>query len=94
MVFSNKSCEKLGTLTDSAHARTVCATTADRSDRGPSGVRARPSDSVFLVLNICPCLLVEVDGPKAYELSLMQATGFFNPIWRSFNRAPMQKGRL
>jgi hypothetical protein len=32
-VLGNKSREKLGTLTDSAHARTVCATTADCPDR-------------------------------------------------------------
>jgi hypothetical protein len=42
-VLSNKSREKLGTLTDSAHARTVRATTADSPDRGPSGLRAGPS---------------------------------------------------
>jgi hypothetical protein len=29
-VLDNKSCTKLGTLTNSAHARTVRATTADR----------------------------------------------------------------
>jgi hypothetical protein len=42
-VLGNKSREKLGTLTDSAHARTVCATTVDSPDRGPSGLRAGPS---------------------------------------------------
>jgi hypothetical protein len=35
-VLGNKSHEKLGTLTDSAHARTVRATTADSPDRRPS----------------------------------------------------------
>jgi hypothetical protein len=63
-VLGNKSREKLGTLTDSAHVRTVRAITADCPDRGPS---ARP----FLVSNICPCLLVKVDEPKAYELNLL-----------------------
>jgi hypothetical protein len=43
MVLCNKSREKLGTLTDSAHARTVRATTADSPDREPSGLKAGPS---------------------------------------------------
>jgi hypothetical protein len=81
-VLANKSREKLGTLTDSAHARTVRATTANRL-RGH-----------FVCSTYAPCLLMEVDEPKAYEISLMQVTGFSNPIWWSFNRAPMHKGRL
>jgi hypothetical protein len=48
-VLGNKSREKLGTLTDSAHARTVRATTADGPDRGPSGLRAGPSARSFWV---------------------------------------------
>jgi hypothetical protein len=51
-VLGNKSREKLGTLTDSAHARTVRATTADCPDRGPSGLKAGPSARVFLAFNI------------------------------------------
>jgi hypothetical protein len=51
-VLGNKSCEKLGTLTDSAHARTVRATTADGPDRGPSGLRAGPSARSFWVRTI------------------------------------------
>ena len=58
-VLGNKSREKLGTLTDSAHARTVRATTADRP-HGHFGFEHMP-----------PCLLVKVDEPKAYELNLM-----------------------
>jgi hypothetical protein len=50
-VLGNKSREKLGTLTVSAHAWTVRATTADRPDRGPSGLRAEPSTRPFLVSN-------------------------------------------
>jgi hypothetical protein len=50
-VLGNKSREKLGTLTDSAHARTIRATTADCPDRGPSGLGARPSALLFLELN-------------------------------------------
>jgi hypothetical protein len=69
MVLANKSREKLGTLTDSAHARTVSATTVDRPRR------------CFVCATYAPCLLVEVDEPKAYELSLMQVTVFSNPIW-------------
>jgi hypothetical protein len=42
-VLGNKSREKLGTLTDSAHAQTVRATTVDSPDRRPSGLRAGPS---------------------------------------------------
>jgi hypothetical protein len=48
----------------------------------------------YLYSTYAPCLLVEVDEPKAYELSLMQVTGFFNPIWWSFKRVPMHKGRF
>ena len=51
MVLGNKSHEKLGTLTDSTHARTVRATTADYPDRGPSGLRAGPSARLFLMFN-------------------------------------------
>jgi hypothetical protein len=46
-VLGNKSREKLGTLTDSTHARTVRATTTDCPDRGPSGLRAGPSARHF-----------------------------------------------
>jgi hypothetical protein len=49
VVLGNKTREKLGTLTDSAHARTVRATTADGPDRGPSGLRAGPSARSFWV---------------------------------------------
>jgi hypothetical protein len=48
-VLGNKSREKLGTLTDSARAWTVRATTADRPASGPD----RPHD-LFLASNICP----------------------------------------
>jgi hypothetical protein len=37
--FANKSRKKSGTLTDSVHARTVRAATADNPDRAPSGPR-------------------------------------------------------
>jgi hypothetical protein len=50
-VLGNKSREKLGTLTVSAHARTVRAATADSPDRRPSGLRARPSVRLFLAFN-------------------------------------------
>jgi hypothetical protein len=53
-VLGNKSREKLGTLTVSAHARTVRAATADCPDRGPSGLEAGPSSRPFLASNICP----------------------------------------
>jgi hypothetical protein len=53
-VLGNKSREKLGTLSDSAHARTVRAAIADSPDRGPSGLGAGPSALLFLELNICP----------------------------------------
>jgi hypothetical protein len=49
--FVNKHGKKLGTLICSARARTVRPTGADRPDRGPSGPRARPSGSLFLVPN-------------------------------------------
>jgi hypothetical protein len=52
-VLGNKSREKLGTLTDSAHARTVRATTADGPDRGPSSLRAGPSARSFWVRTRC-----------------------------------------
>ena len=50
-VLGNKSREKLGTLTDSARARTVRATTADSPDRGPSGLRAGLSARLILAFN-------------------------------------------
>jgi hypothetical protein len=50
-VLGNKSHEKLGTLTVSAHARTVRAATADSPDRGPSGLKAGPSVRPFLASN-------------------------------------------
>jgi hypothetical protein len=54
MVLGNKSREKLGTLTVSAHAWTVHAATADSPDRGPSDLRVGPSARPFLASNICP----------------------------------------
>jgi hypothetical protein len=50
-VLGNKSREKLETLIDSARAWTVCATTTDSPDRGPSGLRAGPSARLFLAFN-------------------------------------------
>jgi hypothetical protein len=81
-VLANISREKLETLTDFANKRTVRTSRLDRP-------RGR-----FCAQHMSSCLLVEFDEPKSYELSLMQITGFFNPIWWSFNRAPMHKGRL
>jgi hypothetical protein len=72
VVLGNQSREKLGTLTDSTHARTVRATpprtvrTADHPASGPD----RPRDT-FGLQHMPPCLLVKVDEPKAYELNLM-----------------------
>ena len=56
-VLGNKSREKLGTLTDSAHARTIRP-------------RGRTVHSIWFS-TYAPCLLVKVDEPKAYELNLM-----------------------
>jgi hypothetical protein len=53
-VLGNKSREKLGTLTESAHARTVRATNTDRPGYRPSDLKAGPSARLFSVLNICP----------------------------------------
>jgi hypothetical protein len=50
-VLGNKSREKLGIVTVSTHARTVCAATADSPDRGPSGLRAGPSAKPFWASN-------------------------------------------
>jgi hypothetical protein len=63
-VLVNKSRKKLGTLTDFTHARTI-----------------RPQDRTVRAVTSCaqhmpPAFLVEVDESKAYELSLMQVTGF------------------
>jgi hypothetical protein len=66
VVLGNKSHEKLGTLTDSTHARTVRATTADRQASGSDRPRG-----TFGLQHMPPCLLVKVDEPKAYELNLM-----------------------
>jgi hypothetical protein len=43
MILANNRSTKLGTLICSAQARTVRPTGVDRPDRGPSGLRARPS---------------------------------------------------
>jgi hypothetical protein len=69
-VLGNKSREKLGTLTDSAHARTVRAATADCPDRhrGPSGLRAGLSALLFLVSNTYRT----ADGRRAPAPSRMQ----------------------
>jgi hypothetical protein len=40
--LANNRSTKLGTLNCSAHARTVRPTSADRPDRGPSGLRTGP----------------------------------------------------
>jgi hypothetical protein len=53
-VLGNKSREKLGTLTVSAHAWTVRATTADSPDCGPFGLRAGPSASSFCFPTYAP----------------------------------------
>jgi hypothetical protein len=42
MNLANYRSTKLGTLNCSAHMRTVRPTSADRPDRGPSGLRAGP----------------------------------------------------
>jgi hypothetical protein len=49
--LANNCSTKLRTLICSAHARTVRATGADCPDRGPSGLRARPSARLNSVLN-------------------------------------------
>jgi hypothetical protein len=48
------------------HARTVCVTTADRPTLELDRPRGR-----FLHSTYAPCILVEVDEPKAYERNLM-----------------------
>jgi hypothetical protein len=63
-VLGKKSRDNLGTLTDSTHARTIRIV-----DRPASGLD-RPRCH-FLCSTYAPCLLVEVDKPKAYELSLI-----------------------
>jgi hypothetical protein len=63
-VLGNKSREKLGTLTDSAH----------RGRSGPRTVRPQGRivrEALFSLQHMLPCLLVKVDEPKAYELNLM-----------------------
>jgi hypothetical protein len=56
VVLGNKSREKLGTLTDSTHARTIRATTADRSGSGldrPRGSFWFPTTVMYLRLMYC-----------------------------------------
>jgi hypothetical protein len=72
-VLGNKSREKLGTLTDSAHARTVRATTADGPDHGPSGLRAGPSARSFWVRTLSMNTRAQ-QGHTTYGLSDMPAT--------------------
>jgi hypothetical protein len=67
--LANKSCKKSGTVTDSAHARTIRATTTDSPDQGSFSLKARPSGRHFWCSTYAPYLLVEVVEPKAYALS-------------------------
>jgi hypothetical protein len=67
--LSNKSRNKFETLTDSAHARTVRATIADRPDHRPAYM-AEPSAcpkaasthglATFLTIYFIPCSLVQI----------------------------------
>jgi hypothetical protein len=66
--LANKSRKKSRTLTDSMLAWMVRAAMVDSPDRGPSGLRAKPSAWTFLCSTYAPRLLVEVDEPKAYAL--------------------------
>jgi hypothetical protein len=66
VVLGNNPNEKLGTLTDSAHARTVRATTTDRLALGTDHPRG-----TFGLQHMHPAFWVKVDEPKAYELNLM-----------------------
>jgi hypothetical protein len=52
MDFSNKSCNKYETVTDSTLVWNVCAATADRPDRGPSDLRNGPPALPKMMLNI------------------------------------------
>jgi hypothetical protein len=69
-VLGNKSREKLGTLTVSAHARTVRAATADSPDRGPSDLRAGPSVRLFLAFNTLSSD-PEDQGRRVYLLTML-----------------------
>jgi hypothetical protein len=67
--LANNHSKKLGTLTSSVRAdrpRYCCAPS------GPWTVRS----AYFGAQHMPLCLLVEVDEPKAYVLSLMRVTGF------------------
>jgi hypothetical protein len=69
-VLGNKSREKLGTLTDSAHARTVRATTADSPDRGPSGLTViLVSNTRASPLSSAPALVADGRGVTLVWLS-------------------------
>jgi hypothetical protein len=70
VVLGNKSREKLGTLTDSAHARTVRTTTANYPGRGPSGLRAGPSALLFLAFNTLQRLEETLGMPSTNELDM------------------------
>jgi hypothetical protein len=78
VVLANKLCEKLGTLTDSAHARTVCVTTVDH---------LAPSATLFLCSTLdstrtrCqPALGHYRLAKRDYHFLLRENTGTPNPM--------------
>jgi hypothetical protein len=77
-VLGNKSREKLGTLTVSAHAWTVRAATADSPDRGPSGLRAGPSARPFLASNDVSYVLTLT--PLDISLDTCHLYGLYMPL--------------
>jgi hypothetical protein len=70
MSFANKPRKKSETQIDFAHSWKVCAATADSLDRGPSSLRADRLLGHIWCSTYVPCLLVEVDEPKTYALSV------------------------
>jgi hypothetical protein len=75
VVLGNQSREKLGTLTDSAHARTVRATIADSPDRGPSGLRVGPSARHIW----CPTDCNKLGYQEPSVFIAFQAKSFYQP---------------
>jgi hypothetical protein len=70
MSFANKPRKKSGTQIDFAHSWKVRAATTDSLDRGPSSLRTDHMLGHVWCSTYVPYLLVEVDEPKTYALSV------------------------
>jgi hypothetical protein len=75
--LANNCSKKLGTLIDSARARTVRTTSAYRPDHGPSGLGAGPSAGHFAFQQSQPHFHTRVDSGLVSEIGLRFNVTFY-----------------